>query len=178
MREEAERQVAAEGWTKKPLDSMHKIDSFLRSHSASAEPCPVRFPMGRQVIAKDGFRFSDGTTIPYGSFLSVPGIALQSDPDNCDHPDRLDGFRFSRLRESAKRENLGMFNRHMVTTAEDHVVFGHGRHACPGRFFVATQLKALLAHLLINHDITAETDVRPPDIRVELITLPNPKGKI
>lgn len=34
----------------------------------------------RKVVAKDGFRFSDGTTIPYGSFISVPGKATHYDP--------------------------------------------------------------------------------------------------
>ncbi|KAJ6534830.1 hypothetical protein B0H19DRAFT_964266, partial [Mycena capillaripes] len=78
MRKEAEGEVAAEGWTKKTLDSMHKIDSFLRESQRLSGAVPLA--MGRQVIAKDRFRFSDGRTLPYGSFLSVPGIALQSDP--------------------------------------------------------------------------------------------------
>lgn len=30
MREEAERAVEKEGWTKAALNNMHKIDSFLR----------------------------------------------------------------------------------------------------------------------------------------------------
>jgi hypothetical protein len=30
MREEAEREVATQGWTKAALGNMHKIDSFLR----------------------------------------------------------------------------------------------------------------------------------------------------
>lgn len=30
MREEAERVVAAQGWTKAALSNMHKIDSFVR----------------------------------------------------------------------------------------------------------------------------------------------------
>jgi hypothetical protein len=36
--------------------------------------------MARQVVAKEGFNFSDGTTIPYGSFLTVPGNNVNSDP--------------------------------------------------------------------------------------------------
>jgi hypothetical protein len=46
------------------------------------------------------------------------------------------------------------------------------------RFFAAAQLKAMLAHILINYEIKAETDVRPPDICIELIRTPNPRGKI
>jgi len=31
--------------------------------------------------------------------------------------------------------------------------FGHGRHACPGRFFAATEMKLLLAYIIMNYDI-------------------------
>ncbi|KAJ7351401.1 hypothetical protein DFH08DRAFT_860414 [Mycena albidolilacea] len=67
----------------------------------------------------------------------------------------------------------------MVTTSPNHVVYGHGRHACPGRFFAATQLKTALAHVLMNYDIKAETDgVRPPDHEFGLFRVPNTLGKI
>jgi cytochrome P450 len=51
----------------------------------------------------------------------------------------FDGLRYSRLREERggivdnTQEGSGVFNRHMVSTSKDHIVFGHGRHACPGR---------------------------------------------
>ncbi|KAJ7660426.1 hypothetical protein B0H17DRAFT_832480, partial [Mycena rosella] len=56
------------------------------------------------------------------------------------------------------------FKRHMVSTGTDHLPFGTGKHACPGRFFAATELKAMLAHLVLNYDVKAEVEgVRPPD---------------
>ncbi|KAJ6570549.1 cytochrome P450 [Mycena vulgaris] len=141
MREEAERVVAEEGWSKATLSQR------LTGVGALA--------MSRQVVAKDGFTFSDGTNIPYGSFMSVPGTAIHYDSDNYENAETFDGFRFSRL------------------------LFGHGRHACPGRFFAATELKAMLAHILINYDVKAETEgVRPPDQCFGPMRLPNPQGKI
>jgi cytochrome P450 len=56
-----------------------------------------------------------------------------------DRADVFDGFRFSRIRDDkAKTPEDGIFNRHMVSTGSDHLVFGHGKHSCPGRFFAAT----------------------------------------
>ncbi|KAJ7154091.1 cytochrome P450, partial [Mycena filopes] len=190
MREEAERVVAAEGWTKVALNNMYKIDSFLRESQRLNGSGPIA--LFRKVVAKDGFTFSDGTNVPYGAFLSVPGSTVHYDQANYENADTFDGFRFSRARElqhgakaAAKAEDLdreeegSFFNRHMVSTAPDHVVFGHGRHACPGRFFAATELKAMLAHILINYDVRAETEgVRPPDMVFGMIRMPAPKGRI
>jgi hypothetical protein len=90
-----------------------------------------------------------------------------------------------------------IFTHHMVTTSPNHVVYGHGRHACPGRygnyiippvpvltlqplrFFAATQLKTALAHVLLHYDIKAETEgVRPPDHEFSLFKVPNVLGRI
>jgi hypothetical protein len=48
-----------------------------------------------------------------------------------------------------------------------------------GRFFAATELKTMLAHILINYDVKAETEgVRPPDEWLGVSTFPNRQGKI
>lgn len=50
-----------------------------------------------------------------------------------------------------------------MTTSDEHFAFGHGRHACPGRFFVACELKLIMAHLLRNYDmrrIAARVEMR------------------
>jgi cytochrome P450 len=33
------------------------------------------------------------------------------------------------------------------------ITFGHGTHACPGRFFASAEIKAIMAHLLQHYDI-------------------------
>lgn len=40
-----------------------------------------------------------------------------------------------------------------VASSEENMAFGFGRHACPGRFFAATQIKIIVAKLLLNFDI-------------------------
>ncbi|KAJ7445668.1 cytochrome P450, partial [Mycena latifolia] len=119
--------------------------------------------LNRKVVAKDGFRFSDGTFIPYGSFLSVSGQPVQHDPANYDNPEVFDGFRFSRMREQGKDTGEGIFKNHMISTAPEHLVFGHGKHACPGRFFAATELKTILAHVVLTYDVKSDIEgARPP----------------
>ncbi|KAJ6477215.1 cytochrome P450, partial [Mycena vulgaris] len=71
------------------------------------------------------------------------------------------------------------FKRHMVSTGAEHLVFGHGKHACPGRFFAATELKAMLAHMLLNYDMKSENEgFRPPEYVFGVARSPNPTAKI
>ncbi|KAG6258279.1 hypothetical protein E4U49_006422 [Claviceps purpurea] len=41
----------------------------------------------------------------------------------------------------------------LVATSPDHMAFGYGRQACPGRFFAASVTKIVLAHLLLKYDV-------------------------
>ncbi|KAJ7185998.1 cytochrome P450 [Mycena filopes] len=156
MREEVERVFRQEGWTKAALSNMHRVDSFLRESQRVNGGSAVS--MNREVVSKDGFKFSDGTFIPSGSFLAVAGRAVQFDPGVYSHPETFDGFRFSRMRDerSHKPTNEGIFKSHLVSTTTDYVVFGHGKHACPGRFFAATELKGMLAHILMTYDVEVD----------------------
>ncbi|KAJ7860750.1 cytochrome P450 [Mycena leptocephala] len=174
MREEAERVVATEGWTKAALNNLVKIDSFLRESQRLNGNTSVA--MIRKVVAKDGFRFSDGTVLPNGSFVCAASRAIHYDASE------FDGFRFARERaEHAATHDLSqdVFKHQMISTAADFLPFGTGKHACPGRFFAATELKAMLAHMVINYDLKAEVEgVRPPDDIFGLAFAPNARAKV
>ncbi|KAJ6527089.1 cytochrome P450 [Mycena capillaripes] len=180
MREEAERIVKEEGWTKAALNNMVKIDSFLRESQRMHCVGPVM--MTRKVVSKDGFTFSDGTFLPQGALLSVAVRPTHYDASNYQNAAEFDGFRFEReLAELSSNSDPSKdsFQRHMISTAVGHLPFGTGKHACPGRFFAAAELKAMLAHFLIEYDIKAEVDgVRPPDSNFGRKTIPNTKGKV
>ncbi|KAJ7119729.1 cytochrome P450 [Mycena epipterygia] len=182
MREEVERVVKEEGWTKAALNSMFKVDSFLRESQRLKGNGPVT--MTRQVVAKDGFRFSNGTVLPQGAYVSVAARPMHYDPANYENASTFDGFRFARERAEHKVDQdstvtKNIFKRHMVSTASDHLPFGNGKHACPGRFFAATELKAMLAHLVVTYDVKAEVEgVRPADSNFATITSPNGTAKV
>ncbi|KAF8202022.1 cytochrome P450 [Mycena galopus ATCC 62051] len=143
LREEVKRVVATDGWTKAAIGKMHKVDSFLRESQRMNGLGILVMP--RRVANPAGFRFADGTVLPHGTFVEVAAMERHHDPD------KFDGFRFSRLREG-QRGASSAFMHGVVTTSLDYLAFGHGRHACPGRFFAATELKAMLAHVIINYD--------------------------
>lgn len=51
-------------------------------------------------------------------------------------------------------------NREKKSTADDIISPGHGRHACPGRFFASAEIKIILIGLLQNYDIKLCDDYR------------------
>jgi cytochrome P450 len=153
LRLEVETAVAEEGWTKAGLDKMPKIDSFVReSHRISGAGI-----LGMTRFTLRPFTFSNGVTVPADTVVAAPATAIHTDGENYPNPDEFDGFRFANLRECD-----GVTGQQITSTSVDYLIFGYGRHACPGRFFAANEVKALLAHIIVTYDIKLEEGRRAP----------------
>lgn len=100
--------------------------------------------MGRYV--EQAIQLSDGTTLPRDSRIMVAGNFM--DPEIYAAPEEFDAARFMKLRQRPGEENRWQF----VTTSPAFTLFGHGEHACPGRFFASNELKIALCHLLVKYD--------------------------
>ena len=57
--------------------------------------------------------------------------------------------------------------------------FGLGRHACPGRFLAANEIKMMLATLLMQYDFKfKENTPRPVPMQHELSNSPDPRVEL
>jgi cytochrome P450 len=67
-----------------------------------------------------------------------------------------------------------------VATTKEFMGFGYGRHACPGRFFAANEIKLIIARLLLDFDIRMPDGVTEPykPIRNGLDQRPDPSKMI
>ncbi|KAI8990628.1 cytochrome P450 [Trametes punicea] len=170
LREEIEPIIRGEGWTKNAMDRMWKLDSFLKE---SQRYNGGLASLTRKVL-KD-MRLHDGTLIPRGSTIMVAADATHYDGSIYADADVFDPFRFSRMREQDGDGTKGQF----VNSTLDYFSFGHGKHACPGRFFASNELKSLLAFIILNYDMKLSGDgSRPKNIYLALTVIPAPKGKI
>lgn len=70
------------------------------------------------------------------------------DPAVYENPEEWDPARFLRLRSEPSKASEA----HLVCPSRDHLGFGYGIHACPGRFFAVHEIKVLLCHLLVKYD--------------------------
>lgn len=89
----------------------------------------------------------DGTVVYPGQNVVVD-IGSMRDPELYDSPETFDGYRFLRMRDQPGKETQA----HLVSTSPSHMGFGHGLHACPGRFFAANEAKVILAKLIMEFD--------------------------
>ncbi len=89
---------------------------------------------------------SDGTILPADSRIFVLGKFM--DPEVYPEPEKFDIGRFLKMRQQPGQEHNWQF----VTTSPEHILFGHGQHACPGRFFASNEIKIALCHLLFKYD--------------------------
>ncbi|KAF8061617.1 cytochrome P450 [Lyophyllum atratum] len=168
LREEVEAVIKDEGLTKTSLYKMPKLDSFIKE----SQRCGGNGALVMQRKMLKDFTFSDGTFIPKGHTVAVANYAMHHDEENYSDPNTFDGFRFARMRDS---DADGYTKHQMVSLGPDYIVFGNGRHACPGRFFAVNELKALLAHVLLNYDVAFENNGgRPADLWYGQSVIPDP----
>ncbi|KAI1826970.1 cytochrome P450 monooxygenase [Xylaria intraflava] len=152
VREEIIHVLRAQGWKKSSLYHMKLLDSVIKE---SQRIKPVFSAMRRSVDVET--RLSDGTVLKKGSRIYIDTHRML-DPAVYENPAEWKADRYLELRSHPGKEHMAQ----LVATSTDHMGFGHGEHACPGRFFAATQLKIALCHMLINYDwkLAPGTDIK------------------
>ncbi|KAF8665785.1 hypothetical protein AX16_000232 [Volvariella volvacea WC 439] len=171
LREEITAVIESEGWSKTAMGKLRKLDSFVKESQRLSGLGAIT--MSRYAL-KD-FTFSDGTVIPAGTTVSVASLSTHLDQSNYQDPLSFRGFRFAEM-----REDEGESIKHQaVSLTLDWVTFGSGRHACPGRFFAINEIKAMLAHVLLNYDVRmANEGIRPSGKWFAVAYVPDPKAEV
>ncbi|PWY76060.1 cytochrome P450 [Aspergillus sclerotioniger CBS 115572] len=166
------RQVQAEspGWSKQSLAKLRKLDSFMKE---SQRLHPVGLVTGQRSTVKP-YTFNDGLHLPANTFLMFPTYEFTHDADTYPQPEKFDPLRFYRMRTEGDAAKF-----HFASVSNDSTNFGAGFHACPGRFFVAHELKIILSELLLQYEFKfAEGTERPPDQYHDINVIPNQQAQL
>ncbi|ESK94791.1 cytochrome p450 [Moniliophthora roreri MCA 2997] len=171
LREEIEAQVQVNGWTKNAMDGMRKLDSFLKESQRLSGTSAIT--LNRKALSD--FALSDGTVIPAGTIVATAALPVHHDERNYSDPERFDPLRFYGIREKEGKS----VKHQMMTPEQGYLAFGMGKHACPGRFFAAVELKALVSHTLMMYDLKFDDGVTMPNIEWFAATsTANRKGEV
>ncbi|KAH8198925.1 hypothetical protein TruAng_006886 [Truncatella angustata] len=171
--EELRREVIAvigeHGWAKTSLYKLKLMDSFLKEGQRLRPLASTS--MNRFV--EDEVTLSDGTVLPKGSRINV--MTSFMDPAVYEDPEAFDAARFVKMRGRPGNENGWQF----VSTSSEHMLFGHGQHACPGRFFASNEVKIALCQMLLKYDWRfVPGEGRPESQSFETSTGVSTKGKV
>lgn len=200
LREEADQEFhkGAPGWNKEKLMDMAGHDSVAR------ESMRVTFPFGNRgllrKVMKDGITTDAGVPLKKGTIVAFLASQAQMDPEKFPNASKFDPWRFSQdLKKNEDANGLaengngngvdngnaaqeprqkGYHKNAFVSTAPDYLPFGHGRHACPGRFLVDFELKMIVAYILKHYDLEFPPEYhgkRLPNKQIAELTAP-PKG--
>nr|BED42929.1 cytochrome P450 monooxygenase [Trametes versicolor] len=145
IREEIEEVISEQGWTKAAMGKMWKLDSLLKEFQRHQG---LGLASLTRKVMKD-ITLRDGTVVPRGTTIIATTYDIHHNSAKYENPDVFDPFRFSRVRADSEEERV---KNQLVNTSVDYMPFGHGKHACPGRFFAANELKALLGYIILNYD--------------------------
>lgn len=98
-------------------------------------------------LTLEDIKLSDGTVIPANHGLAVSSHKLW-DENVYSNPDQWDGYRFYKMRDEPGKQNVAQ----LVATGPENLAFGHGVHACPGRFFASNEIKIALVQIIMKYD--------------------------
>lgn len=162
-------------FTSLALQKMKKLDSFLRESMRFEPPGFASFT--RKVLKP--VTLSSGQVIPAGVGIEVPSIGMNFDESVHENPEKFDHLRFYRQRqvnEKGTKAAEAVAMNQLVSVNKHHLPFGFGRHACPGRFFAANEIKMIFANILLRYSIGNPEGVegRVPNIYFGSMTIPDP----
>ncbi|KAJ5289176.1 cytochrome P450 [Penicillium angulare] len=142
LRSEIIEVIGKEGLTKPSLQKLELMDSVLKE---SQRMTPVSYiSMQRKALEK--IVLPDGLIIPKGTYLMVGATHMRS-PSVWPDGENFDGYRFLKLRQNSKEAS------YLYTqTSSKHMGFGHGKQACPGRFFAECQIKVIMVNILLKYE--------------------------
>ncbi|KAH8093069.1 cytochrome P450 [Cristinia sonorae] len=172
MRQEVESVLAAEGgdWGKGAVNQFYKIDSLLRESQRLNGINSTT--LWRKTLGP--VTFSNGITLPKGTFFSAATSPTHIDEANYENPTMFDPWRFVKTSNGGARQSY-------VSTNVDYMPWGHGRHACPGRHFASYQMKLMMAKIVTTYDVSFEPGMegqRPENILFGNSIVPNRTARV
>lgn len=175
LREEITQVIKQDGpwlkWGKNSFYKLKKLDSFMRESQRMNPPSLLSY---HRVMQQD-YVLQDGTLLSRGTHISMPVNAIQNHPAVTLNPEIFDPLRYYKLRQREGESHLHQF----ATTEPEILNFGHGKYACPGRFFASLEIKNILVRLMMDYDWKLpDGEGRPENLRAHEFIFPNQKATL
>ncbi|KAJ5790952.1 uncharacterized protein N7518_007963 [Penicillium psychrosexuale] len=157
-------------WDKTTMYKLKLMDSVIKE-CQRVKPMAIA-KMAR--CAEEDVKLSDGTIIPKGEIILV-SCSKMWDANVYPNPNTFDPHRFLKLRQQGSdQESFAQ----LVSPSPEHMGFGFGKHACPGRFFAAAELKVALCHIIMKYDFKVAEGCNPQVLKSGMRLAADPFARI
>lgn len=165
------------GWADAPYERLYKLDSVIRESQRMSPPGGI----GVKRVFQTQYTFQDGLNIPKGTYVCLPALAIEHDPYFYPNPHVFDGLRsyrsYMEANKGGGKQNANQFR--YTTTGRTNMSFGHGKNACPGRFFASLAVKMVMVKLLTEYDFKfLPGTIRPSNLMLHEFIVISPSQKI
>ncbi|RIA90939.1 cytochrome P450 [Glomus cerebriforme] len=144
------------------LKEMKNLDSFIRE-SLRLTGDIAALPH----LALKDFTFSNGLQVPKDRVIDLYfDDVIQDEALQGINPKSFEPFRHLNANVTASK------------VSKNFVVFGGGKHACPGRFFAINEIKFCMHNFILKYNFRTESGKIAEKMRVGPITYPNTNGII
>ncbi|KAL1917626.1 uncharacterized protein VTP21DRAFT_4019 [Calcarisporiella thermophila] len=130
--------------TVESLKSMVKLDSYIRECLRKSNST---LGLAHKVL-KDT-KLPNGMSVDKGAHIYINYISTHWTNENDEYDEEFRPFRFTGKSKTA------------VRPATDYLIFGFGKHTCPGRFFAINEIKYITAILLREYEFRLEQPDEP-----------------
>ncbi|KAF5623988.1 cytochrome P450 monooxygenase monooxygenase (lovA) [Fusarium tjaetaba] len=164
LREEAIQVINTHGWQKSGLHELKRMDSVIKELQRLNPALLVNF----RRRAMTDIKLRHGWNIKSGTRIVVDVMhTLDSSFGFYENAEQFLPYRYLEKRGSTGQHTQAQ----LVATSIDHMGSGHGRHACPGRFFAVQEIKIILCHMLLKYDWKLKCHGPSSDLRVNGMTV-------
>nr|QKX96248.1 CYP68J5 [Aspergillus ochraceus] len=169
VREEVVRVLSTEGLSKVSLHSLKLMDSALKE---SQRLRPTLLGSFRRQATND-IKLKSGFVIKKGTRVVIDSTHMWN-PEYYTDPLQYDGYRYFNKRQTPGEDKNAL----LVSTSANHMGFGHGVHACPGRFFASNEIKIALCHIILNYEWRLPDGFKPQPLNIGMTYLADPNTRM
>ncbi|PLB46222.1 cytochrome P450, partial [Aspergillus steynii IBT 23096] len=150
------------------------LDSFIKE---SARLTPVESLSTRRQAVQP-FALSDGTKLEVGDWACTPVRSIMLDPTNYPEPSQFSGFRFADPGLLHGSYPLQPQPSKLTDVDEKWQMWGTGRMTCPGRFYAAAVMKAILAQIILGYKCRLVDPTAPRSFAWRSTTVPRKSTRV
>ncbi|CAG8601487.1 25029_t:CDS:10 [Cetraspora pellucida] len=141
--QEINKQRNGDELTPNDINKMVKLDSFIKESFRNSDDV---LGLPHLCISKSNYTFKNGYQIPEGRIAFLNFLDTHYDKE-IQGQDPMEFYAYRHLERNASATKI----------ERNLIIFGNGKHSCPGRFLAVNEIKIILHKIILKYNVRTET---------------------